>query len=73
MKQGWFGTRVAPPGGYKKDSTQGKMNFLIARQSEWLDAERPICENCLGEVRAKEKKSPPAAGCTAGSAQMCGW
>ena len=61
--QGWLGTREAVPGGYTKDSTQGKMNFLIARAKHWLDPVRPICEGCLREVLEKEKKEPPAPGC----------
>ncbi len=60
--QGWFGTHKQVPGGYRRDSTQAKMNFVLAPSSKWLDAARPICKRCLDEVEDKEKVAPPAAG-----------
>ena len=53
--EGWFGTRQQKqdlPGGFESECFK-KTNFLRALEPEWLEAGRPICENCLLEAKRR--------------------
>ena len=54
-KEGWFGSRIKRqdlPGGFEPEAYK-KTNFLQAAQTQWLDPNRPICENCLLEAKRR--------------------
>ena len=60
-REGWFGTsrkRSELPGGFESE-TYKKTNFLRAPQSQWLEASRPICQNCLLEAKRREMSGLP--------------
>ena len=59
--EGWFGTRIKRqdlPGGFESEAYK-KTNFLQAPQTQWLDLERPICENCLLEAKRRAAEGMP--------------
>ena len=59
--EGWFGTRIKRqglPGGFESEAYK-KTNFLQAPQTQWLDPERPICENCLLEAKRRAAEGMP--------------
>ena len=60
-KEGWFGTRIKRqdlPGGFEPEAYK-KTNFLQAAQTQWLDPNRPICENCLLEAKRRAAEGMP--------------
>ena len=59
--EGWFGTRVKRQGlpGGKESEAYKKTNFLQAPETQWLDPERPICENCLLEAKRRAAEGMP--------------
>ena len=59
--EGWFGTRKQKqdlPGGFESECFK-KTNFLRASEPEWLEAGRPICENCLLEAKRRAAEGLP--------------
>eukprot|EP00434_Breviolum_minutum_P034662 symbB.v1.2.030682.t1/scaffold3473.1/size82075/2 len=59
--EGWFGTRKQKqdlPGGFESECFK-KTNFLRAFEPEWLEAGRPICENCLLEAKRRAAEGLP--------------
>ena len=60
-REGWFGTRIKRqdlPGGFEPEVYK-KTNFLQAPQTQWLDPNRPICENCLLEAKRRAAEGMP--------------
>ena len=50
-KEGWFGVQTGKdksrlPGGIESQAFQ-KTNFCQALETEWLEPNKPICENCM--------------------------
>ena len=48
-QEGWFDTsrkRSELPGGFESEKDK-KTYFLRALESQWLEASRPICQNCF--------------------------
>ena len=62
-KEGWFGIHTGNdkgrlPGGMESQAFQ-KTNFCQAPETEWLEAGKPICENCLIEAKKRAKAGMP--------------
>ena len=53
-KEGWFGVQ----GGIESQAFQ-KTNFCQALETEWLEPNKPICENCLVEAKMRAKAGMP--------------
>ena len=61
--EGWFGVRTGGsktklPGAFESQVFR-KTNFCRAPESKWLEAGRPICENCLNEAKERFKNNLP--------------
>ena len=62
-KEGWFGVQTGKdksrlPGGIESQAFQ-KTNFCQALETEWLEPNKPICENCLIEAKMRAKAGMP--------------
>ena len=62
-KEGWFGVQTGKdksrlPGGIESQAFQ-KTNFCQALETEWLEPNKPICENCLIEAKMRTKAGMP--------------
>ena len=62
-KEGWFGVQTRKdksrlPGGIESQAFQ-KTNFCQALETEWLEPNKPICENCLIEAKMRAKAGMP--------------
>ena len=62
-KEGWFGVQTGKdksrlPGGIESQAFQ-KTNFCQALEKEWLEPDKPICENCLIEAKMRAKAGMP--------------
>ena len=59
--EGWFGSSLARaelPGKFESQ-TYKKTNFLRASVDKWLQPDRPICQNCLQEAKARAEQGLP--------------